>query len=116
MPVEEDMLIAGHVPDVGEEDVEEEEAVDSGEPLFVEGIFDLTELIRQSVLVAVPIKTLCAEDCKGLCPHCAKNLNDGPCNCPPDQDTGPFAALGSLMEQEELGRLRKGDRIFQSGD
>jgi uncharacterized protein len=27
------------------------------------------------------MKKLCSEDCKGLCPSCGKNLNDGPCNC-----------------------------------
>ena len=32
-------------------------------------------------VLAVPMKNLCSEDCKGLCPKCGKNLNEGLCNC-----------------------------------
>ena len=42
---------------------------------------DLIEDIRDYVLLAVPMKKLCSEDCKGLCPKCGLNLNDGPCQC-----------------------------------
>ena len=44
-------------------------------------ILDLTEAIRQYVLLATPMKPLCGEDCAGLCPYCGHNLNQGPCNC-----------------------------------
>lgn len=101
LPIEEEFLIPGHVAELPEEDIEEEEVEAEAEPIFVDNLFDLTELIRQSILVAVPIKTLCFEECKGLCPHCGKNLNDGPCECPPDQDPGPFAVLESLIEEDE---------------
>jgi uncharacterized protein len=37
--------------------------------------------IRDYALLAVPMKKLCKEDCKGLCPECGKNLNEGICNC-----------------------------------
>ena len=102
LPIEEALPIAGHVPDVREEEVEEELPQEETEPLFVDGIFDLNELLRQNTLVAVPIKPLCSEECKGLCPHCGKNLNDGPCDCPPDSEAGPFAALAELVQDEEL--------------
>jgi len=42
---------------------------------------ELDEDIRDYAILAVPMKKLCSEDCKGLCPKCGKNLNDGPCNC-----------------------------------
>lgn len=42
---------------------------------------DLAELVASNVLLALPMKHLCREDCKGLCPTCGKNLNDGPCGC-----------------------------------
>lgn len=42
---------------------------------------DLSEDIRDYALLALPMKKLCSEDCKGLCPKCGKNLNDGLCNC-----------------------------------
>lgn len=44
-------------------------------------ILDLTEAIRQYVVLAVPMKPLCQENCAGLCPTCGHNLNLGPCNC-----------------------------------
>ena len=105
LPIEEELPIAGHAPDMREEEIEEELPEEDTEPLFLDGIFDLTELLRQSILVAVPIKPLCSEECKGLCPHCGKNLNDGPCDCPPDSEAGPFAALAELVEEQGVGRL-----------
>ena len=42
---------------------------------------DLDELIREDILLELPTKFLCKEDCKGLCPVCGKNLNEGPCGC-----------------------------------
>jgi len=42
---------------------------------------DLDKDIRDYAILAVPMKKLCSEDCKGLCPNCGKNLNDGQCNC-----------------------------------
>lgn len=47
---------------------------------------DLTEVVRQDLLLALPMHPLCRPDCAGLCPHCGKNLNEGPCECqkPPD--------------------------------
>ena len=46
-------------------------------------VLDLTEALRQCSLLAIPMKPLCREDCAGLCPSCGHNLNQGPCNCPP---------------------------------
>lgn len=42
---------------------------------------DLDELMREDILLELPTKFLCREDCKGLCPVCGKNLNKGPCGC-----------------------------------
>jgi len=44
-------------------------------------VIDLAEDVRQSVLLAVPLKLLCKESCKGLCPTCGQNRNEGTCNC-----------------------------------
>ena len=45
------------------------------------GMLDLDELVVSDVILELPIKTLCREDCKGLCPVCGKNLNEGSCHC-----------------------------------
>ena len=42
---------------------------------------ELNADIRDFAILAVPMKQLCSDYCKGLCPKCGKNLNDGPCNC-----------------------------------
>ena len=44
-------------------------------------IADLTEMIRDTLIASQPIKNLCKEDCKGLCPNCGVNLNESECDC-----------------------------------
>ncbi len=57
---------------------------------------DLVELVREQVLLEVPIAPLCADGCKGICPHCGANLNQGPCACNEAVDPR-FAALKKLL-------------------
>jgi len=47
----------------------------------VEDLIDVTELLRDILLAGQPMKNLCKADCKGLCPECGANLNDGECGC-----------------------------------
>jgi len=98
LPIEEEFRIAGHTPDMlgeqGEELNEEEK-----EPLFVDNIFDLSEFIRQSIITAVPIKPLCMEACKGLCPYCGQNLNEGECGCSQEPINPKLARLKELLEE-----------------
>ncbi len=56
-------------------DAEAEIGYYQGEALLLE------DALREQVLLAVPLKTICREDCKGLCPHCGKNLNESACSC-----------------------------------
>jgi uncharacterized protein len=44
-------------------------------------ILDLTEVVRQNALLALPMKPLCREDCSGLCLECGRDLNEGACDC-----------------------------------
>lgn len=46
-----------------------------------EDLIDVTEFLRDELLAAQPMKNLCKADCKGLCPVCGANLNDGECEC-----------------------------------
>lgn len=59
---------------------------------------DITELVREVILLAIPIKPLCQEDCKGLCPVCGRNLNEGDCDCHRKRIDPRWAALGKLLE------------------
>jgi len=58
----------------------------------------LMDWIRQYLLLAIPMSPLCRADCKGLCPRCGKNLNEGPCGCSPDQPDERWSALKGLVE------------------
>ncbi len=49
---------------------------------------DLDSLLREDILLELPTKFLCREDCRGICPVCGKNLNEGPCGCV-GQDVDP---------------------------
>lgn len=53
---------------------------------------DLSEDIRQEIILSSPAKILCIGDCKGLCPRCAVNLNKEQCQCKKSQDTKPQVA------------------------
>ncbi len=64
-------------------------------------ILDLTEAVRQYVLLAIPMKPLCCEDCAGLCPHCGHNLNLGSCSCPSEEVDPRWAALTRLATERK---------------
>jgi len=63
-------------------------------------ILDLTEVLRQNVLLAVPLHVLCRQECRGLCPTCGKNLNEGPCHCEPEPDPR-WAVLAGLLQHSD---------------
>lgn len=54
---------------------------------------DLTNEIQEQVVMAFPLRALCRPDCKGLCPDCGSDLNDGDCGCDKNALTGKFAVL-----------------------
>jgi uncharacterized protein len=63
-------------------------------------IIDLTEGIREDIMLRLPLKNLCSEDCKGLCPMCGKDLNEGPCGCEPVRPPSAFDDLDTLIKPE----------------
>lgn len=54
---------------------------------------DLTHEIEEQVAMEVPFKPLCSETCKGLCPTCGIDLNQGDCSCRSDEVSSKFSAL-----------------------
>lgn len=61
---------------------------------------DLDELVREDVILSIPMSFLCSEDCKGLCPVCGKDLNEGPCSCAKPVDPR-LEALRALLDDAE---------------
>jgi len=57
---------------------------------------DVTEDLREAIVLNLPRFSLCNETCKGLCPQCGKDLNEGPCGCSVREDGGAWDALNSL--------------------
>lgn len=68
-------------------------------PLDGDGI-DLNEVLAAVFILSIDSKLLCSDDCKGLCPACGKNLNDGPCACTKPVDPR-LAVLGQLLDIDE---------------
>ena len=65
--------------------------------VFFDGAeIDLSDQVKQDVLLATPMKPVCTESCKGLCSICGGNLNEVHCDCSPTESPNPFAKLKSL--------------------
>ncbi len=61
----------------------------------------LEDVLREQVLLALPLKVTCREDCKGLCPHCGKNLNQEQCSCSIEVEDPRWAALKDVRSRLE---------------
>jgi uncharacterized protein len=59
----------------------------------------LEDVVREQVLLAVPLKLTCRENCKGLCPRCGKNLNEGPCDCTVEIEEPRWDALKDIRSK-----------------
>lgn len=62
---------------------------------------DVDEILQEQALLAAPLRTLCSEDCKGLCPGCGTVLNSDSCGCSIDNSRSPFAVLGKLCNDRK---------------
>lgn len=60
---------------------------------------ELEDVIREQVLLALPLKLICREDCKGLCPHCGKNLNVEQCSCSEPIEDPRWSALKDIRNK-----------------
>jgi len=56
----------------------------------------LEDALREQLLLALPLKVICREDCKGLCPHCGTNLNVEQCSCAEPADDPRWSALKEI--------------------
>jgi uncharacterized protein len=84
---------------------EEEAAIDEGEAelAFYEGDgMELEDILREQVLLLMPMQRVCREDCKGICPTCGCNRNEEPCNCTSSHAGERWGALESLKNLKSL--------------
>jgi uncharacterized protein len=85
-------------------DTEEEHELTGGElnlGFYANDEIDTGELVKEQVLLAVPMKPLCSEECRGLCPLCGLNLNEGTCKCGVEKIDPRLAPLKRFMKSNE---------------
>jgi len=78
------------------EPVHPQPGADDGLIRFHGDEIDLTAGVQEHLILALPLKPLCSESCRGLCARCGADLNQGPCGCAADRGGGSFQALGRL--------------------
>ena len=61
---------------------------------------DLDELVREQIMLALPSRRLCGEECKGLCPKCGADLNAGDCSCDRSETDPRWAALADFKRRD----------------
>ncbi|MGH8014878.1 MAG: YceD family protein [Candidatus Zixiibacteriota bacterium] len=87
-------FIASSSNPVGEKLVDDEDRVYYDNDLSA----DLWEIVRQTVILAVSMKPLCSDNCRGLCPQCGINLNFKNCNCSTSSVDARLEPLKKLLE------------------
>ena len=92
-----DLRYQPHAENTGEDEREIEED-DLSTAFYANAEIDLGQLMREQFYLSLPMKPLCREDCKGLCPVCGISLNRGTCQCKRDWEDPRFAALKALKK------------------
>lgn len=60
-------------------------------------VFEFNRIVEEQIVLSLPMKPLCRDDCRGLCPRCGANRNEGECGCSSGERASPFEKLKSLM-------------------
>ncbi len=82
----------------GEREIEDDDLTTA---FYDDDRIDLGQLMREQIYLALPMKPLCRELCRGLCPQCGTNLNTGTCNCTTDWDDPRLAVLKALRDDQQ---------------
>ena len=90
-----DLRYQPHARNTGEREREIEED-DLTTAFYENETIDLGQLMREQFYLVLPMKPLCRDDCKGLCPACGTNWNKGTCDCTNQFEDPRFAALKAL--------------------
>jgi uncharacterized protein len=91
-PVDEHVDLLFAPPAEGEDDADDGEVY----PLPRGDELDLTDAVREHVVLAAPEFALCREECRGLCPTCGTDLNQGACDCVPEAAPTAWDALKNV--------------------
>jgi uncharacterized protein len=94
-----DLSYVPHPTEVGDEEIELKDE-DLTTAHYRQQVIDLGDMLREQFYLALPMRPLCREECKGLCPHCGTNLNQGTCACQPRWEDPRLASLRTLMAKK----------------
>lgn len=89
-----------YVPRSGGEDDKDSLGGEIDVGIYEGNEIDLSPLLRERVLLALPTLPICSEECRGLCARCGANLNDGACGCPAEEGDPRLAVLRGLRIKE----------------
>ncbi len=64
-------------------------------------ILDLSEVVRQDLVLGLPMYPVCRSKCRGLCPNCGQNWNEAPCECTLEEIDPRLAVLKNLLKDSE---------------
>lgn len=67
---------------------------------YSDNLLDVSRVVRDSFIMAIPLNPVCKPDCLGICPHCGANRNQQPCECEGAQVDPRLEILRQLMDQE----------------
>ena len=95
-----DLVYQPHAMNTGDDEREIEQD-DLSTAFYLDDAIDLGELMREQFYLSLPMKPLCSDECRGLCPVCGTNLNRGTCNCKREWDDPRFEALKKLEESRQ---------------
>ncbi len=94
-----DLLYLPHSENTGEGEREIEDD-DLEAAFYRDEVIDLGQLMKEQFYLALPMKPLCQEGCRGLCPHCGANLNQSTCNCETQWVDPRLEALRTLTRND----------------
>jgi len=88
-------------PETDDDDETEVEDDDVAITFYRDEQIDLDELLREQFYLTLPMKPLCSEACKGICPQCGTNRNTAPCDCSPQWEDPRMAGLKTLLKRND---------------
>ena len=94
-----DLRYQPHAQNTGEGEREVEDD-DLSTAFYENDTIDLGQLMLEQFYLVLPMKPLCGEDCRGLCPVCGTNLNRGACNCQHEWEDPRLSVLKTLKNRE----------------
>lgn len=74
------------------------EVIEENSDVVQDELLDLDAVVIENIIVNIPMRVVCSEDCPGLCPMCGHNLKEGPCDCKNENIDPRLAVLKRLKD------------------